>query len=563
MDIAQEIQREARWGHSPDQTIITALILFTLIFRMLTLMMIHTGVDERDYWTAGKALVSDAPYPEVQHRTIRWPIILPVAASQLIFGTHPNVYYVIPLIAGCLIVGLIYTTGRRLGGRLVGFLGALGFTLFPYMIRGGSQIRPEIFGVLFMLLSIRFLYAHGHPETQTEARLQVPAVTLGLQHRLSKTDIDLLFIAGALFLAYLTKITNIFFVPGVLVYLWLRPRLSAPRGVVVESAGEESSGLRDAIVVGSVLLGFFFFETILYGMFRGQWLGRAGIILNNHLTQEFESLPSFWALFRRYAPKYLPVYWSGPLALFPLAAFYLWKKNQRRTAALFLLPVLSFLIPFTFAVSSLDPVVPAERFIHRYFMPTLPSVLLLEAKALTTALRSIPGPRIRSVRLKRFVGYLGRLSPTRVVVVVLVLSLLSIGVIFAVDLLPESVDRYYTSPLDLDEHPLALNVKYLRDLNAAYFEKVPIIARTHSGGDNALKTVSHFYLLPEAIVPGPYPEPGTASIDGQEYRYLGREDLPPIRLATPVVLVERNPFRVEWMSFADALLTIQQPERPE
>jgi hypothetical protein len=517
-------------------TILTALVLFTLIFRLLTLMMPHTGVDERDYWSAGKAIVSEAPYPDVQHRTVRWPIILPVALTQLLFGTHPNVYYVAPLVVGCLVAALFYSTGRRLGGRLVGFFAALGFILFPYMIRAGSQIRPEIFGVLFMLLAIRFLHAHAGAGAQGHAPAPVP------NPNRARFDRNLLFIAGALFLAYLTKITSVFFVPGVLLYLWLRPRLEtepAPPG----------AGFRDALIVALILLGLFLSETLLYGLFRGQWLGRAGVILENHLSQDFAPLPSVWALFRRYAPENLPLYWSVPLALFPVAAAYLWKARRRATAALFVLPLATFLFVFTFAVSSLDPVVPTERFIHRYFMPALPFVLLLDSLAFVTLLST-----------RRIEHWAHRIPPAPAAVGFLAVMLLGISAVFASGKLPESVDRYYTSPLNLSEHPLTLNSRYLRQLNAAYLKGTPLVARPGTAGSNALYSASRYYLLPGIIGSGPYPNPAQASFNRQPFVSLHRGPLPELNPDTAVILVERNPFRPEAMTLQEALAVIERPE---
>jgi hypothetical protein len=512
------------------RVILASIVVFTLVFRLLTLMMPHTGVDERDYWSAGKALVSEAPYPDVHHRTVRWPIILPVAFTQLLFGVHPNVYYVTPLALSCLIAGLFYTIGRRLGGHPVGFLAALGFALFPYVIRAGSQIRPEIFGVLFMLLAIRFLHAQG----------RTPAPNKDC------VDANLLLVAAALFLAYLTKITSVFFVPGVLLYLWLRPHLEpepAPPG----------AGFRDALVVALILLGLFLLETFLYGVFRGQWLGRAGIILENHLSQDFAPLPSVWALFRRYAPENLPVYWSVPLAIFPVAALYLWKAGRRSTAALFVLPVLTFLFVFTFAVSSLDPVVPTERFIHRYFMPTLPFVLLLDSLAFVTLLSAR--------RIGKIDEWADRIPPAPAAVGFLVVMLLGLSAAFASGRLPDRVGRYYTSPLNLSEHPTALNSRYLRQLNVAHLEGTPLIARPGTAGINALASVSRYYLLPQIIGSGPYPEPEHGSLDGREFRYLSQGPLPKLRLDTAVILVERNPFRPEAMSFLEALAAMERPEQ--
>ena len=120
--------------------------------RLSTQMMIHTGVDERDYWYAAKALSQGLPFPAFSHRTVRWAIILPVALLQKLLGTHPNVYYVAPLLNALAQTLLLYLFGKRIRGRFVGILSAVMLIFFPYQIRAASQVRPEIFSITYMLL---------------------------------------------------------------------------------------------------------------------------------------------------------------------------------------------------------------------------------------------------------------------------------------------------------------------------------------------------------------------------------------------------------------------------
>ena len=99
-----------------DRRLVVYLVLFTLALRVLSLMMIHTGADERDYWFSAKRLLLGLPYDVVQHRTVRFTIVLPVLAVQALFGTHPNVYYVVPLVLSAVQVALIYRLGVALQG---------------------------------------------------------------------------------------------------------------------------------------------------------------------------------------------------------------------------------------------------------------------------------------------------------------------------------------------------------------------------------------------------------------------------------------------------------------
>ena len=119
---------------------------------MYAIRSYYAGVDERDYWYAAKALSQGFEYPALTHRTVRWAIILPVAALQRVFGVHPNVYYVAPILNALAQTALLYALGKTLRGRFTGILASLFMIFFPYQIRAASQVRPEIFSITYMLL---------------------------------------------------------------------------------------------------------------------------------------------------------------------------------------------------------------------------------------------------------------------------------------------------------------------------------------------------------------------------------------------------------------------------
>ena len=228
-----------------DWWVIAALVVFVLCFRLLTIMMINTGVDERDYWQSARAMTQGLPYPELSHRTTRFGVILPVAGAQVLLGVHPNVYYVLPILNCMVQVGLAYAVGLRLRGRLTGFLAALGLALFPYMIRAGSQVRPEIFSITYLLAAIYCLVNYLDSNNQ---RLR-----------------PLAWASAWLFLAYMTKITNLYFVPGFLfaiIYYKRRPL--------------------HAILLSGILFGLFLVETGLYATLTSYKLGQLAIITQKH-----------------------------------------------------------------------------------------------------------------------------------------------------------------------------------------------------------------------------------------------------------------------------------------
>lgn len=201
------------------------LLGFTLVFRLITLMTMNTGVDERDYWTAAKALRYALPYPELTHRTIRWTVILPAYFAQLIFGTGPNAYYVVPILFQMMQSALIYLIAVKLvrrpsdtislgmtAGRIAGFMAAAALVVFPYSARVGSQLRPEVTSIVYILASFWFLLSYLDKQDQVSAHTK----QTDKLRNFSSLWASLIF----MYAAYHSKITNLYFLPGFLLIIW-------------------------------------------------------------------------------------------------------------------------------------------------------------------------------------------------------------------------------------------------------------------------------------------------------------------------------------------------------
>ena len=89
---------------------------------------------------------------------MRWPVIIPVSIVRLILGSHPLVYYVTPVLNSFLQVVLLYYFVTQLSSRTIAFYSAALFTIWPYMWRSASQIRPAVFSMTYILLSLIFLF---------------------------------------------------------------------------------------------------------------------------------------------------------------------------------------------------------------------------------------------------------------------------------------------------------------------------------------------------------------------------------------------------------------------
>lgn len=485
-----------------DRAVVIALVFFTLLFRLATVMMINTGVDERDYWQSARALARGLAYPELSHRTTRFGVILPVAAAQAILGSHPNIYYVMPILNCMVQAALAYMIGLRLRGRLTGLLFSLSLTLFPYMIRAGSQVRPEIFSITYMLLALTYFLAYMDQRNDSIR--------------------PLLWMALWLFLSYLTNVTNLFLVPGLLAAVLFYKR----RG-------------DHALILAGLLLGLFVVETALYALFTQYRFGELEIIMQNHFHADSFTVPHIIDLLRRYAPENLQFYWSLPFALFGGASIlYLARGRDQRVHGL-ILAALSFFFFITVAVKGLHPITPAESFINRYFSVVLVPVFLTLSYALEGLTCRIQGPGRR----------MALLGSTQAYLVLLAIALVGMLSIFSLPGMPARFRQYAHSPLAPRQHPFFLNEEYRQLIGNAYAQGIPIVATQGLAGYSALITASSFYLGLDVFRGGKAPEPVPVSYDGVSSLVLSRTGA--LNGAARVLLARRLPFRIEYIALSD------------
>jgi len=506
-----------------DRKILLCLVLFGLAVRILSLMMIHTGADERDYWFSAKRLVLGFPYTPIQHRTVRFGIILPVALAQKLLGTHPNVYYVLPLLLSALQVAFMFILGLKLSGRAVGFLAAVFMAMFPYMIRAGSQVRPEIFSVTYILIGLFFFLSYLEQEG--------PAI------------ISLCLSALFLFLAYMSKITSLYFYPGFIAAILLFKKRKG-----------------HAVLFSLLLAALYLGETWVLYRLSGNPLGNLGIIRASHLESGYIAPMDFWGLFQRYSPRYLPFYWLAVLLLFPVAAVFcrLWLRDRRiDTLSLY---CLSFLAGITFAVSSLKPVMPVEAFIHRYFLAMLGPLLLVESIFIVAAAKkaraALPMLHKHNAAGKGF-----RYGAA------LLAGALTIGAVFSLGVLPKSLSLYFNNPLRPEQHPLFLNVRYRSLVNQAYDRVIPFLSTNDTAGYNALATCVSYFLDEKHFSRGELPQIREVSLGAQNYFLLLNPDLgaqAPRWTADAqrqVVAATRNPFHLSPTPLGNLLQILREGQK--
>jgi len=448
--------------------IITGL---TLLLRLITLMDVNTGVDNLDYWYSAKALINGYDYGNLFHRNIRWGIIIPIALIQLLFSSHAWVIYMPSLLMAVLMNLSIKVVAERLFNRSTAYLAIIFVQFFPYTIRLGSQLFLALFSINYILFSIYFLLKYVDPQNKKEIKQKNLSLIISL----------ILF-----FLAYETKISNVYFLPVLLVLIF------------------KKRGIKSLFLYGGILFGFYIIEHLSYFIFADEPLGRLGIIMSTHFdnnsnmalgTSNFTG--TFLGIFRRFVPPYFDIFWHSAFWSGIFSGIFLLiraKKNNIKqevhAVLLFLSLIIIYTFVLTFGVKSLDPVIPFEPFIVRYFAPVLPLLMILIARLILLVTESVSIP----VKLKPRAG-----------VLTFLFFLLFMGIFILscfLPFLPTGAKRYLNNPVKPGEHILTKMVEREKLVNSANIKGLllsswsrnPDSSYSDRLGSRALDMVNRLYL---------------------------------------------------------------------
>lgn len=507
---------------------IAILLTFTFLFRLVTLMIMNTGIDESDYWTSAKSLRLGLPYPLLNHRTVRWSVILPAFFTQLIFGVKANAYYVVPVLFQMIQSLIVYGLGKRFHTRMTGVLAAIALTIFPYSARVGSQLRPEVTSSVYILavlwFLLRYLELHAEDKDRGDFRRLLPAIAF-------------------LYIGYHSKITNLYFLPGILLVIAILGR-----------------SFKHASYFGLILIGLYALETSIYAMFTDYNLGHIQIIANHHFSP-LEATPAgdrlsadsgdypffgFFSLFTRYAQPYLQWYWQLPFALFAVAAvYYSFRKRATATSALLII-ALSFFIGITFTFRSLKPLLLIEKFINRYFYAVLGFVMILLSRSFVDIAIAV-SRQIQKFRQSNMPLISAKLST--VIIAIFCTLLVAAVPLSLLTNTGQRFGRYYAwDPRDFSTHALSVNNKYRSLLNEAVRDGTAIVADSGGAGHNAMRAVLSYYLDKDIVCAG-LPEPRSMEYNGREYWILVGSDT--IDGHDRVIAVRRGPFEARVVSVAE------------
>lgn len=235
--------------HWQDVVIVTALCALSLWVRRLTLWDIEGGGDAVRKWFFVKQWAYANSFREIpwNHHMSRVGINAWAYLTQQLWGTDAAVYFIAPVVAATAGVVFCYKLGQELGGRFAGLIAALWFTTTESMERAGSQLLPEAFEAAYVAGAVYFFLWYLRYQGSVKWR----RVLLGL-------------VGVLLFGAYLTKVSNLLFVPGILIAGWFC-----------------GGNRRDLLMLTAGLVAGFLLETLWYNVFT-EYTSQFAIISESH-----------------------------------------------------------------------------------------------------------------------------------------------------------------------------------------------------------------------------------------------------------------------------------------
>lgn len=331
--------------------LLPGLLVFTaaLLIRLYLTYSIGDSGDEFIKWYETKRVLYGLGWDRFDHHTVRWSLNSPVLLAQWLFGTKPAVYYFAPVFFGALASLFVFNIARSISGIWTGIAAVLLFTIAPSVSRAGSQFLPAIFTCAYVLGSAYFILCYTRRRSQHSAYLVVAALFM--------------------FLAYGTKVPNLFFLPGICLFLYWRSR-----------------SLKPILIFLLILLAFYIAETIGLALFTGEfkWTGRLyylGFHMNRMLEEEhiyhFSDIWKRWTI--------LPAYWQVLLASACASGIFAWTRKLDDCSSgiiLIFFMLLSFSILTTFAITDADPLRFVQPLRPRYLTITLPLAVIVSICAI-------------------------------------------------------------------------------------------------------------------------------------------------------------------------------------
>jgi hypothetical protein len=324
--------------HWLDLSLCLFLAAVTLLSRWAMLEPIEVSGDPLDYWYFVKSWFYGGEFGKLDHHDARFGIHIWLFLVQLFWGESAEYTYIAPLFVSVMVTLLTYVLARQLTSRAAAALAAFLVIEFDNFVRLSSQIRPEMFGAMYILASSIALIAYGR--SSPERRL-----------------VPFFWATAFLVLGYLTRLDNLLFTPAFVLLLWSGHRR-----------------WRDVLLFCGLLLAGFLAETLLHMLLAG------GSRLTAEVPRGAGAPLSEYAQVTQRMTKYLED--SGKLVFYPffasapaLLALTRGKKTAHAGQVLVLFP-LCFLLLVVFGIRSTDPIRPFMPMISRYLDAAAPHCLI-------------------------------------------------------------------------------------------------------------------------------------------------------------------------------------------
>ncbi|WP_028973448.1 glycosyltransferase family 39 protein [Spirochaeta cellobiosiphila] len=394
------------------------LCILNLFVRLLTLQNPQSGPDEMHYWEHARNIVLGIKNINFIHKSARFSLIIPLAIIIKI-TSNPLMYYILPILMSFVHLYLIFLIIKNEMSKEAMTFVLLGMILFPYFIDSYNKVLPDITSITYLLLTFYF-YNKG------SAKGGQYFVLMGIFH----------------FLAYLSKITMLYFGPAFFILLLYKNKKIKP-----------------ALIYSFTLLIFFLIETFLYSHFSS-FSSRLDVIMSSHLSSNNRNLlsfTSFTGLFLRYKPQNFYILYQLITWPFFLLFIFLGRKiNNLKLKSIFIL-IFTYFFFMTFVIESVNPIVPVNTFRSRYFNVALPFIFIgygyyfdfFFSKKLT----------LFSTFQNLSVKIIGLFCSVIVISMVL---------FFSSGLIPRKFDKYSNDLRRLNIYPVFLLSNYYKIINKAY-----------------------------------------------------------------------------------------------
>lgn len=396
-----------------NSTLLIGITIVSLIvIRIFTMQMIDINPDASNYWQTARLWSLGHQTIHLDHQTTRMAILIPLFILIKVFSYHPLLWYIVPFLFQAIAIYFYWKSISDFFNKQLAYFVVLLLGVYPYLFPNFWHVMPATFSMFYT--SIMFY--------------------LFFKYLKESKFCYLLGTTFLLFAAYLTKITNLFFFPALVIILF-----------------KEKSSFKHIVLFCSILLGLYLLESGFY-ILLSDYSSRLDVIMNSHLDSSYnpnlETYTNLSGFFDRFKSKNTPFLYQVILLLYPFTfAFFIYKKNKSMVNIGIIVAV--FLFFLTFGIKSIDPLVLLSTPRSRYFKIILPWIFVMEIGLVLNII-----DKLISYNIIKFF-YISSL-----VFLTIVISFIGLF-----ELEPKKFDHFFSNPIS-KEYPLKKVVSYYNGINS-------------------------------------------------------------------------------------------------